>query len=482
MSPFTTALLKHLASPGLDVRLAFGRIRDEVLKSTGYRQEPFVYGSLGGDTVALVPQLPAQVDPGAEARRDYEFAAAVGTDEAWQSFLAVHSSGLYADLARAQRAKLIAADKARAAEEAKALEQARAAQTRVAEEAKAAEATRLAREAKAAEQAQLDALRAAERLKGEQAEREAAQRKADEQAADMKRLAAEAKAAEQARIDAQRAAELAKAAQAAAEQRAAEQNRQAAEAARLLEEFKAEKARIEAQMAAGKAEAKLIDAAKVGEQTPSGGPAVAALTPSSQQPQATRPEEVTPLLQAELKRVGCELGDATGVWSAASRRALASFNKYAGTNFDVTMATLDALDAVRGKRLRVCPLACGEGYRSDGERCIAIGCKPGFVPDESGRCVHHREPVKRALIHTEPRTEPIRTEPRIEPKRQEPARRAVPASAPTAVVDNSNAAPGKITQGGVTTCGRRGCQFVPKNCYAVARAGGHGLGGRVFCP
>jgi hypothetical protein len=54
-SPFTTALLKHLAEPGLDLRIAFGRVRDDVMLKTGNRQEPFVYGSLGGSVVALVP-------------------------------------------------------------------------------------------------------------------------------------------------------------------------------------------------------------------------------------------------------------------------------------------------------------------------------------------------------------------------------------------------------------------------------------------
>ena len=54
-SPFTTAVLKNLTVPGLDVRLAFGRVRDEVLKTTGSRQEPFVYGALGGGNIALVP-------------------------------------------------------------------------------------------------------------------------------------------------------------------------------------------------------------------------------------------------------------------------------------------------------------------------------------------------------------------------------------------------------------------------------------------
>ena len=57
-SPYTTALVKHLATPGLDVRLAFGRVRDEVLRSTKGKQEPVYYGSLGGAEIALVPAAP----------------------------------------------------------------------------------------------------------------------------------------------------------------------------------------------------------------------------------------------------------------------------------------------------------------------------------------------------------------------------------------------------------------------------------------
>ena len=119
-SPFTTALLKHLTVPGRDVRIALGYVRDEVIKSTGNRQEPFVYGSLGGATVALVPEVkreivvqpapPAAVaaPTGPDPRRDYELAERVGTKEAWESFLSVHPQGFYADLARAQRDKLAA--------------------------------------------------------------------------------------------------------------------------------------------------------------------------------------------------------------------------------------------------------------------------------------------------------------------------------------------------------------------------------------
>jgi Caspase domain len=54
-SPYTTALLRHLPTPGLDIELALRRVRDDVLKATRNKQEPFKYGSLGGAEIALVP-------------------------------------------------------------------------------------------------------------------------------------------------------------------------------------------------------------------------------------------------------------------------------------------------------------------------------------------------------------------------------------------------------------------------------------------
>ena len=107
-SPFTTALLAHLPTPGLDIRVAFGRVRDDVLRATGGKQEPFVYGSLGGSTISIVREAalpePARplVDRDAETRRDYEFAERVGRKEAWLYFLQAHPTGFYADLARTQ--------------------------------------------------------------------------------------------------------------------------------------------------------------------------------------------------------------------------------------------------------------------------------------------------------------------------------------------------------------------------------------------
>ena len=116
-SPLTTALLQQLPRPGQDIRRSLGYVRDEVLKSTENKQEPFVYGSLGGDDVLLVPgarpaaPVPAQVtalDPNSPLRKDYELAAQINTLAGWDAFLKTYPKGFYADLARAARSKLSA--------------------------------------------------------------------------------------------------------------------------------------------------------------------------------------------------------------------------------------------------------------------------------------------------------------------------------------------------------------------------------------
>jgi len=116
-SPFTAALLDNLFVPGLDVRLAFGRARDEVLKKTSNRQEPYVYGSLGGNSISVVPP-PEQQKPDAAIaavvsdgeKGDYALVEKIGTKGAWEVFLAQHPKGFYSDLARQQLAKISMTD------------------------------------------------------------------------------------------------------------------------------------------------------------------------------------------------------------------------------------------------------------------------------------------------------------------------------------------------------------------------------------
>jgi uncharacterized caspase-like protein len=163
-SPFATALVEHLAKPGLDLRKAFGFVRDDVLKATNNAQEPFIYGSLGGNDVALVPSVAMSpsvaIDPNTAIRHDYELAERVGTKAAWDSFIRNYPAGFYRDLAMAQRDRLAAeAVRVEAAETAKAaIEE----QKRLAlEGAAAAEQSKAAAIARAAE----DAREAAEQKK-----------------------------------------------------------------------------------------------------------------------------------------------------------------------------------------------------------------------------------------------------------------------------------------------------------------------------
>jgi uncharacterized caspase-like protein len=362
-SPFAMALVKHIAEPGLDLRLAFGRVRDDVLKSTGNRQEPFVYGSLGGQTMSLVPPAAKPVDPETEARVDYELAAQIGTKEAWDSFLASHPNGLYANLARAQTSKLAAAQESRTkADDAR----------RDAEEQAAMKAAELRKQLE--EQSQRQTAEAKQKL-SEQAKKdlEEARRQVAEQA---KKELDEAK----------RQVELAQQQAEAARQQVEQAKRQAiAEAQRQVELAKAEQAKRTAKEEADK---------------------LASLTPDQTAPKPpASPQidqaDVTRLLQAHLKRVGCNAGNVDGTWDDSSRKALELFNKNANTQFDVKVASLDALDVVRSKTDRVCPLICAKGQKEDGGRCVQITCGSGSFLNSSGACEKRPEPAPKPRTATQ---------------------------------------------------------------------------------
>jgi hypothetical protein len=165
-----------------------------VLKTTGNKQEPFVYGSLGGEDVPLVP-APAKPAPAAaaapapglsaqaEARRDYELALQVGNRSALNAFLAQYPDGFYASLAKLQLEKIAAEDaRVAATEKARLAEQERA--RLAAEGAQRSQQVKATADVKAAEQARL----AAEKAK-QVAQDQAA-------AAEQKRVAAETAASD----------------------------------------------------------------------------------------------------------------------------------------------------------------------------------------------------------------------------------------------------------------------------------------------
>src|SRR3954453_15530689 len=267
-SPYALALVEHLPKPGLDLRRAFGFVRDDVLKNTGNKQEPYVYGSLGGNDLPLVPVKPVatgpQADPNTAVRRDYELALQLGTRDGWDAFVAQYPEGFYANLARGQLKKIAAE------------------QTQVS----AVEKARLAEQEKA-------------RLASEGA-RQAEQAKAE----------AAAKAAEEARAAAEKARHIEQEKAVAAEKaRQAEQEkvRLAAEKMKQGEQEKAaaaEQARIAAEGKKKKQAAAVLTAHK------------------PEQPVVDLPRA----LQGELRRVGCSTGAVDGNWNATSQKALDLFN------------------------------------------------------------------------------------------------------------------------------------------------------------
>jgi hypothetical protein len=103
------------------------------------------------------------------------------------------------------------------------------------------------------------------------------------------------------------------------------------------------------------------------------------------------PADTARRLQAELRRVGCFTAEPDGDWNARSRSALELFNKHNGSSLDTKLASLDALDVVRSKPARICPLICARGQHSEGERCVATICKAGYVIGEDGSCERARE-------------------------------------------------------------------------------------------
>jgi uncharacterized caspase-like protein len=392
-SPFTMALAKHLTTPGLDVRRAFGFVRDEVLKTTSYRQEPFVYGSLGGEDVPLVPvkATASPANPQADIRRDYELAQQIGNKAALNAFVAQYPDGFYAELARSQLAKIAAEDaRVTATEKARLAEQERA---------------RLA-----AEGAQ----------KGQQAKAEA-----------------DAKAAEQARIAAEKAKEVAQDQVAAAEQK-----RTAIEtpATGKVPENKA-------------SENKVVADNKAVDQVAAGPPAagktqpanVAALSDGSAQ------AGIAKSVQIELRRVGCLSGAAAGEWNTASQRSLALFNRHAGTRLNVKLASTDALDALKLKPSRVCPLVCEHGFKPDGERCSRIVCAEGSFLNDDNECEKRRAKTPTAKRNDDDRPDrTVRERPRPQASTARPQ------------------ASGQIV------CDRGGCRPVERGCHLEFRTTAQG--------
>ncbi|TDL84713.1 caspase family protein [Meridianimarinicoccus aquatilis] len=96
-STFTAALLDHLATPGIDVRLMFGRVRQDVVRETAGLQIPWVEEAVIGEYYLSEP--PAPLSPDDEVRV-WEDAVARGTIDSYSGYLGRFPDGLYRIVAR----------------------------------------------------------------------------------------------------------------------------------------------------------------------------------------------------------------------------------------------------------------------------------------------------------------------------------------------------------------------------------------------
>jgi hypothetical protein len=103
----------------------------------------------------------------------------------------------------------------------------------------------------------------------------------------------------------------------------------------------------------------------------------------------------------------------------------------------VKVASLDALDAVKAKAHRVCPLICEQGFKADGDRCAKITCRAGYEVGDENTC----EKIEAKKPSTERRD-----------RKREQTERAKIEAAP------------KQQASGQTLCNSQGCRQVRAGC------------------
>ena len=109
---------------------------------------------------------------------------------------------------------------------------------------------------------------------------------------------------------------------------------------------------------------------------------------------------------------------------------------------EAKLASIDALDAVKSKQARICPLICEHGFRANGERCEKIVCRAGFAVGDDNTCE------------------------KIEPSRPV-AKRDVPAAEPKRAADPPKAQASGQQQIFCPLFGSGSCRPVAKGCRLV---------------
>jgi Caspase domain len=254
-SPFTTALLKYLEVPGLEINFLFRDVRDDVIASTGGEQEPFVYGSLSKEAIYFKPPPAATPTSGAAAAA-WSLLNETTDGSALKRFVAQYPDS---PLRKDAEARIAALDAARAAQP--------------------------------------------------------KPPSPDEIAWNMVKDSTDPD-----------------------------------ELRRFIKEFPGSAKRTQAQQKVAVLTSAAANAASVN---------------------TVDPHALALSLQFELRRVGCFNGALNGEFDDATRAAERNFARLASVKMPDKLSPA-AVKAVRGFDKKVCPLACRDGQRAEGDRCVAI--------------------------------------------------------------------------------------------------------------
>ena len=358
-SPFTSALVKQIEQPGLEIGTLFRRVAVEVNRVTQGQQLPEVQMALLGEF--YLNNRDTELIAWSKVR-DLNDAAAL------RAFIGQYPKSALVQDAH-QRLGAVERDERARAER---------------EQAERADGERAARE---------------------QGERERVDRERRAQEAERRRLEAERQLRQQVEIERTERERLIREL-AARDQREREREvQEKAERDRLRKE-QAERERLEEErvqqerLARAQAERDRIQEKRDDPQPPKMQTANLAHSTEPTQPQPAAPsalsgKDLVVEIKKQLKRVGCYAGPINDKWATVETiSSVEKFTKYAGLSVP-DYPNQEFLDALRSKSSRSCPVICGDGFRSTGDRCVRIPCKSGEVRGSSGSCMRVAEKPKK---------------------------------------------------------------------------------------
>jgi uncharacterized caspase-like protein len=349
-SPFTTALLKHLGTPGQSVTDDLVMVRKDVLDATGGKQVPWDNSSLTGPVVLKEkpkeePKVEPAPAPEAKAPETKDNAVELaywdsikdGEDKGFfEAYLARWPEGSFADIAKL---KIAALEK----------------------KAKVSDPVSPAQHDNAAELAYWNSIKDS----GGTAYLEAyLARYPQGQFADLARI----------RIDEIRAAQVKAEADAKARQEAEAKAKEEAEKQKSIETAKLEQ--------------------------PAAAETATELAPVD-------PAELALATQKELARIGCLSGRADGKWGSGSERALKDYAGRQGIELASLQPSPEILDRLKATTTRVCPLVCGKGLEAKNGRCEKVKREAKVEPKPETRSATTAPAAPKA---TEPKANNQKTE------------------------------------------------------------------------